>query len=176
MKSPGRNIVFVILTAGAALSGCSKVPHYELSRFIDPETCGGCHETIYQQWKNSLHNLSHVDPVYREVSLHDLKNLTDRDEIKEAEHCVACHTPIGFVSGMPAKTSDHVKQIPGWRRRISAISVIRRPARKIYNAEIDLDPARDADPGTKSPYRDSRSDYHVSAYLLFTRGPRRRLP
>jgi len=171
MKSPGRNIVFVILTAGDALSGCSKVPHYELSRFIDPETCGGCHETIYQQWKNSLHNLSHVDPVYREVSLHDLKNLTDRDEIKEAEHCVACHTPIGFVSGMPAKTSDHVKQIPELAQKGIQCDFCHSAtgARKIYNAEIDLDPGNgDADPGTKrGPYRDSRSDYHVSAYSAF---------
>ncbi|HNW30379.1 MAG TPA: multiheme c-type cytochrome [Spirochaetota bacterium] len=85
-----------VLSISIMFFSCGKIQHYELSRFISPETCGGCHGDIYEQWKGSMHSLSHVDPLYREVALHDLKGLTDSDEIKEAEHCVSCHTPVGF--------------------------------------------------------------------------------
>ncbi len=173
MKNPGRDIfhIMIMIIACAAFSACSKVPHYELSRFVDPETCGGCHEAIYQQWKDSLHNLSHVDPIYREVALHDLKGLTDSDEIKEAEHCVACHTPVGFVSGMPARTSDHLKKIPELAQKGIQCDFCHSAtgARKIYNAEINLEPGNgDSDPGTKrGPRNDALSDYHKSAYSPF---------
>lgn len=86
MKTPGYCIVIVSIALCAAFSACAKVPHYELSRFVDPDTCGSCHEAIYKQWKGSMHNLSHVDPIYREVALHDLKAVTAADELKEAEH------------------------------------------------------------------------------------------
>ncbi|OHD65314.1 MAG: cytochrome c554 family protein [Spirochaetes bacterium RBG_13_51_14] len=153
---------------------CSKVKHYELSRFVSPETCGGCHTDIYEQWKGSLHDLSHVDPLYREVALHDLKGLTDVDELEEAQLCVKCHTPVGYVSGMPAKTSDHLKKIPGLAANGVQCDFCHSAtgAKKPYNAELDLDPGHgEENPGTKrGPFRDSRSDFHQSEYsALHTR-------
>lgn len=158
--------VLAVVTAS-----CSRVPHYELSRFISPETCGGCHDEIYDQWKGSMHSLSHEDVLYREVALHDLKGLSDPDEIKEAEHCVPCHTPVGFVSGMPLKTSDHLKAIPELARRGVQCDYCHSVtgARKLYNADLKIDPGRGEEkPGIKrGPFRDSKSDFHESAYSRF---------
>ncbi len=147
---------------------CRKTQHWELSRFVSPETCGGCHDAIYEQWKGSMHSLSHVDPIYREVALHDLKGLTDPDEIKEAEHCVPCHTPVGFVSGMPLKTSDHTKTIP----EIAAKGIqcdychSATRVREVFNAQIDIEPGNgESDPGTKrGPRKDAEPDFHKAAY------------
>lgn len=171
MRQPGRGFTIVMMLVCAAFSACSKVPHYELSRFIDPDTCGGCHDAIYRQWKGSMHGLSHVDRVYREIAIHDLNGLTDRDEIKEAEHCVACHTPIGFLSGMPAGTSDHAKKIPELAQKGVQCDFCHSStgARNIYNAQMKLDPGNgESDPGTKrGPLKDSRSDFHRTAYSEF---------
>jgi hypothetical protein len=159
------------LSISTSLVSCSKVQHYELSRFVSPETCGGCHEEIYKQWKGSMHSLSHVDTLYREVALHDLKGLSDSDEIKEAEHCVSCHTPVGFFSGMPAKTSDHLKKIPDMAQKGVQCDFCHSAtgAGKIYNADIKLDPGHgEEDPGIKrGPLGDSKPDFHKAAYSKF---------
>ena len=95
-----KSVFFVIVALCSAyplvMLSCSKVQHFELSRFISPDTCGGCHDEVHGQWKNSMHNLSQVDAIYRAAAFHYLKGLTDADEIAEAESCVKCHTPIGF--------------------------------------------------------------------------------
>ncbi|MBN2160095.1 MAG: cytochrome c554 family protein [Spirochaetes bacterium] len=162
---------FMFAACALFLSSCSKTPHYELSRFVSPETCGGCHDTIYEQWRGSMHSLSHGDVLYREVALKDLRGLTDPDEIKEAEHCVSCHTPVGFVSGMPRKTSDHMKTIPELARKGVQCDYCHSAtgARKMYNAELNIDPGHgEDDPGTKrGPYGDSESDYHKTKYSGF---------
>ncbi len=160
----------IFITAAIALS-CARVQHYELSRFVSPETCGGCHGNIYDQWKGSMHSLSHDDPLYLKVALHDLKGLDDPDEIKEAEMCVKCHTPVGFVSGMPVKTSDHTKEIPELAKKGVQCDFCHSSvgAGKIYNADLKLDPGHgEDDPGTKrGPRRDAESDYHKSVYSKF---------
>jgi len=159
------------LTISLAILSCGKIQHFELSRFISPETCGGCHGDIYEQWKGSMHSLSHVDPLYKEVALHDLKGLTDPDEIKEAEHCVSCHTPVGFFSGMPSKTSDHLKKIPDLAAKGVQCDFCHSAtgAGKIYNADLKLDPGNgENDPGTKrGPHADSKPEFHRAAYSKF---------
>ena len=169
-----RNIVVRAVTAlslAIVLLSCGKVPHYELSRFISPETCGGCHADIYEQWKGSMHSLSHVDPIYKEVALHDLKGLTDPDEIKEAEHCVSCHTPVGYVSGMPLKTSDHLKKIPELAAKGVQCDYCHSTtgAGKIYNADLKLDPGNgENDPGAKrGPHDDAKPEFHTAKYSKF---------
>lgn len=153
------------------LLSCAKTPHYELSRFVSPETCGGCHADIYRQWKDSLHHLSHADPVYREVALSDLKGLTDPDEIDEAELCVKCHTPVGYVSGMPKKTSDHLKPIPELAKQGVQCDFCHSAtgARRIYNAEIEIEPGNgEEDPGIKrGPRSDAEPAYHKAAFSRF---------
>ncbi len=153
---------------------CSKTRHYELSQFVSPETCGGCHAEIYEQWKGSMHSLSHVDPIYKEVALHDLKGVTDPDEIKEAEHCVSCHTPVGYVSGMPLKTSDHLKKIPDLAQKGVQCDYCHSAtgAGRIYNADISLKPGNgENEPGIKrGPHKDAKPEFHGAEFSKFHTG------
>jgi len=171
LKQATVRAAIIIMLAAVLLVSCKKSRHYELSRFIAPAVCGSCHDEIYEQWRGSMHHLSHYDHIYREIALRDLKGLTDADEIEEAELCVKCHTPIGFVSGLPAKTSDHLKKIPEIAQQgiqcdycHSAVK-----AEKLYNASIELDPGNgEESPGTKrGPFKDSHADFHETAYSEF---------
>jgi hypothetical protein len=141
---------------------------YDISRFISPEICGDCHSDIYSQWENSMHNLSHKDPVYKSLSKFLLKGLSDKDEIAEAESCVKCHTPVGVVSGFPEKTSDDLSKTPKIATKgiqcdycHSAVSI-----EKMYNNGLKLDPGYgEDDPGTKrGPFRECESDFHETAF------------
>lgn len=173
-----KKIVSVVIAAFCAypiiIFSCSKLPHFELSRFISPETCGGCHDEIYAQWKSSMHNLSHVDGLYRAAAFHYLKGLTDSSEIKEAEHCVICHTPIGYFSGFPRKVSEE-RDNPGKISEIAKHGVqcdfchSATGAYAVYNNQIKLDPGHgESNPGIKrGPFTDSQSDFHQSAYSEF---------
>jgi len=145
-----------------------KEQHFELSRFIDPDTCGMCHDDIFAQWQNSMHNLAHHDPIYEKIALFLRKDLVDQDEIAEAESCVKCHTPVGFVSGFPKKLSDDLSKTPAIAKKgiqcdycHSAVKI-----KKIYNNGLELDPGQGEDnPGIKrGPLNDSKSDFHQSAF------------
>jgi len=78
--------IFIIISAILSFIvyawSSEKVGHYQLSQFISPETCGGCHDEIYSQWKGSLHNLALSDVIYTEVANEGLKGLTDKGEIR----------------------------------------------------------------------------------------------
>lgn len=118
-----------------------------------------------------MHNLSHLDPLYREVALHDLKGLTNRDELKEAQHCVKCHTPVGFVTGMPVQTSDHLKKIPALAQKGIQCDFCHSAtgAGDIYNADLRLDPGHgEENPGVKrGPHNDANPEFHTAAYSPF---------
>jgi len=172
------NRLFIIsvslLTAGVIVLSCAKTQHFKLSQFISPDTCGGCHSEIYEQWLNSMHNTAHKDPLYVQVSHFLRKGLTNGDEIKEAESCVKCHTPVGVVSGYPTKVSDDRSKVAEIAREgiqcdycHSAVS-----AKKMYNNGLVLSPGNGMeDPGTKrGPFKDSKSDFHKSAYSEFHTG------
>jgi hypothetical protein len=166
------NTVALAAVLSFAANSCSKkIEHYELSRFIPPSTCGGCHDSIYSQWSNSTHNLAHKDPIYRKASMFFLKGLTDKDEITEAETCVKCHTPIGVFSGYPKKTSDDQDRAPEIAKEGVQCDFCHSStgAYNIYNNEMKLDPGRgDADPGSKrGPRQDAKSSYHKSEFSKF---------
>jgi hypothetical protein len=144
---------------------------YHIDQFISADTCGGCHADIYAQWEDSMHHLSHKDRIYKNVSDFFRKGLDDPDEIKEAESCVKCHTPVGFVTGYPTKSSDDREKIPELAQMgiqcdycHSAVT-----AHKIYNNDLKLEPGNgEDDPGVKrGPFKDSESDYHEVAYSEF---------
>jgi len=171
-----KNIIFIFFLCGLSLvtfiSGCSvKEEHYLLSRFISPDTCGACHDEIYGQWKGSTHELALVDVVYNAAAKDGLKGLTDRDEIEEAELCVKCHTPVGYVSGYPFKTSDDLSKIqePAQHGVQCDFCHSIEGAYAIYNAKFRLDPGNgESDPGTKrGPFKDSQSDFHKSSFSEF---------
>ncbi len=167
-------VIALFLMYPLLVFSCSKVPHFELSRFISPETCGGCHDEIYAQWKASMHNLSHFDEIYRAAAFYHLKGLTESAAIKEAEHCVVCHTPIGYFTGFPKKVSeerDNPEKIPEIAKEGVQCDYCHSAtgAYAVYNNQMKLDPGHgEANPGTKrGPFKDSQSDFHKSEYSKF---------
>lgn len=156
----------VILFATLAFASSNKVFH--IDRFISPDTCGGCHGEIYEQWENSMHALAHKDPIYSRVSQFLRKGLTDAGEIKEAESCVKCHTPVGVVTGFPKKVSDDLSKTPEIATNgvqcdycHAAVSV-----KQMYNNGLELKPGHgEDDPGIKyGPFDDSEPDFHEAQY------------
>lgn len=168
------SLILVICALSMFVMSCSKTQHFELSRFISPETCSGCHGEIYNQWKSSMHNLSHRDVVYRDIAHYLLKGLTDKDEIREAESCVKCHTPVGVLSGFPKKTSDELDKVPELAQEGIQCDYCHSVtgAYEMYNNGLTLDPGHgEADAGTKrGPFKDSKSDFHKSAFSEFHTG------
>ncbi len=143
-------------------------PYVQIERFIEPDTCAGCHSEIFEQWENSMHSLSHKDPVYLRLATFLRKGLTDEGEIMEAESCVKCHTPVGFVSGFPKKLTDDLsKTAPIATQGIqcdychSAINI-----KKMYNNGLVVEPGHgEDDPGTKyGPFDDAEPDFHEAQY------------
>ncbi|HQO40499.1 MAG TPA: multiheme c-type cytochrome [Spirochaetota bacterium] len=172
MKKSAVTIFLLVLAFVTLIAGCSvKEEHYALSRFISPDICGGCHDEIYSQWSGSTHQLAHDDIIYLTSSSDGLKGLTDKDEIEEAELCVKCHTPVGYVSGYPLKTSDDKSKI-----QEPAIHGVQcdychsvEGAYAVYNAKFKHDPGNgDSDPGNKrGPFDDSQSDFHKCSFSEF---------
>lgn len=142
-----------------------------IDQFISPETCGGCHEKIYNQWQNSMHNLAHNDPIYLAISRFFLTGLTDKGEIAEAESCVKCHTPVGYITGYPEKSSDE-------RAKVAQIATegiqcdychSATGAKKMYNNGLTIRPGNGEDsPGVKrGPRKDAQSDFHETEFSKF---------
>mmetsp|Transcript_3439 Transcript_3439/g.2040 ORF Transcript_3439/g.2040 Transcript_3439/m.2040 type:complete len:453 (-) Transcript_3439:3625-4983(-) len=164
-------IIFVALIILLLSSSSCLTEDYQLSRFISPDTCGDCHSEIFDQWQNSMHNLSQKDPIYLNVAKFILNGLTDKDEIAEAESCVKCHVPVGFITGYPKKSSDDKKTIPELATHgiqcdycHSAVN-----AKKMYNNDLILEPGNGEDePGIKrGPFSDSDSDFHETEFSKF---------
>jgi len=144
------------------------IQKFELNQFIPPETCGDCHGEILEQWTNSMHNLSHKDPVYNRVAKFLRQGLTLAGEIEEAESCIKCHTPVGVVTGFPEKLSDDLSKTPeiavqGIQCDYCHVAV---DTTKTYNNGLVLEPGNgEDDPGVKyGPFDDSEPDFHEAAY------------
>lgn len=149
------------------LTGASK-QSFTLSRFISPDTCSGCHGDIYDQWNNSMHHLSQKDPIYLALSQYLLKGLSHKDELKEAESCVKCHVPVGFVCGYPQKTSDDIKKIANLPNQGIQCDYCHSVTgvHTLYNNGLILTPGNGEDePGVKTgPFKDSEPEFHAAKY------------
>lgn len=171
MKNRRHAIVAAAIVCSTAFALCATVPHYELSRFIAPETCGQCHADIHAQWKHSMHGLAHTDPLYNAVALYDLRGAVGPDELAEAEICVKCHTPVGYISGNPLKFSPAVPKMTGIVREGIQCDFCHSitGAKKLFNAQFTYEPGRgEEQPGVKrGPFGDAKSDFHGSAYSAF---------
>ncbi len=152
----------------AVINNASSQEQINIDQFISPEICGGCHAKIFEQWENSMHNLSHKDPVYLRTAQFLRKGLTDEGEIQEAESCVKCHTPMGNVTGFPQKLSDDLSKTPEIATQgiqcdycHSAVMI-----KKMYNNGLVLKPGQGEDePGIKyGPFDDSIPDFHEAQY------------
>ena len=157
----------MIIIAGTSLTASAK-NNFQLDQFIHPDTCKDCHYEIFEQWENSMHNLAHKDPVYTKISQFLRKGLIDEQEILEAETCVKCHTPVGYVTGFPKKVSDDLSKTPG----IATLGIqcdychSAEKVKQMYNNGLMLKPGfGEDDPGVKyGPFNDSESDFHETAF------------
>lgn len=142
-----------------------------IEQFVSPETCGDCHVTIYEQWKNSMHNQAHDDPVYNDVATFMQIGLKDKDEIAESESCVKCHTPIGNITGFPLKFSDDRKKTAEIATKGIQCDYCHSAtgSSKPYNNGLIIEPGNgEDDPGIKrGPFADSESDFHESEFSKF---------
>ncbi len=168
-------LVMGVLIVACVTGGVAR-RHYELSRFISPSTCGGCHSDIYKQWKGSSHSLAHVDELYNAERIHVLEGVKDKDERKEAEICVKCHTPIGYLTGFPTKASQDLAKAPDIAKKGIQCDYCHSMtgSHEVLNAAFKFDPGNGtSDPGTKrGPFKDARSKWHKSEYSGFHTGSR----
>ena len=66
--------------------------HYTLESASD---CAGCHETVYEQWQNSMHYKSTLD---RDILYQGMYNWAVEDtKGKLASKCKSCHTPYNAL-------------------------------------------------------------------------------
>lgn len=65
-------------------AGCHKFPDLVMTGANSPvaERCGECHMTIYEEWKNSFHAKSYINPEFKAVT-------NDYD----FDFCFGCHIP-----------------------------------------------------------------------------------
>ena len=61
--------------------------------------CRDCHDTIYEEYSQSMHEQSFADPVFQAQYFKELLPFTfqDTDILSEAEKCIACHSPEAFM-------------------------------------------------------------------------------
>jgi len=60
-----------------------------------------------------MHNVAQKDIIYKEFArfyLDDSKsqNPVNNDELKEAESCVKCHIPVGYITGKPLSVTEEL--------------------------------------------------------------------
>lgn len=168
LRKTGYGMLGAVLVFSAALCFGESLSR---DRFISPDTCGDCHTEIYSQWQNSMHNRSHDDPVYSTVAQFLLKGLSDPGEVAESESCVKCHTPVGYITGNPSKTSDDMSRVPALAARGIQCDYCHSAtgATKMRNNGLIISPGYgEDDPGVKrGPYNDSEPDFHEAAYSEF---------
>jgi hypothetical protein len=134
--------------------------HALTSQYFDlPETCGGCHADIYNQWKGSMHSNSWTDPVYRAA----LNLMSKASHGKVDNFCMGCHTPIGLVTREASPGGKGMSEVANRGvhcevcHNVSGIS-------GIGNGSYVLTPKLNGRPLKFGPYSDAVSPYHDTAY------------
>ena len=92
--------------------------------------CQGCHDRIYDQHQQSMHSKSFENPVFQAEYFNELlPNLKGPGLVKEAKACIACHSPITYITagngyivskdrvypGMSGVTCDFCHTIKGYK-------------------------------------------------------------
>jgi hypothetical protein len=79
-------------TGGTPAETSGKKSNY---RYRRAKGCAGCHPEHYEQWKRSLHALSHSEPIY---DFYFIRASQDSGQKLET-FCAGCHTPVAVRSG-----------------------------------------------------------------------------
>ncbi len=161
-------ILFLMVTM---LPAAGMADTFHIDNFISPEVCSGCHGDIFAQWENSMHNLAHEDGAYVAIAGFLRNGLKNPDEIEEAESCVKCHTPVGYVTGYPKQFSDNREKVPDIARQGIQCDYCHSATgtKKMYNNGLILAPGQgEDDPGIKyGPFDDAEPDFHDAEFSKF---------
>jgi len=134
------------------------------SDFESSEVCMGCHPTIYNQWKGSMHSNAFKDPVFQA-----LWNMGEKEVGENVRNlCAGCHSAIGTVSqeikkegnkfvasetAMEGVTCDMC-------HTISESRINESPTGLPQNASFVINPGDTK----RGPYKDAKSPYHKTMY------------
>ena len=172
-----RNAIAVILFCGAGLMTFhgifageydpEGIEPFPKGHFIEPGQCAICHGDIHEMWDGSLHSKALKDPLFIAATKLFYTETDDQGERADAEHCVACHNPIAFRSGLvPGSSSDYSKATGPSAFSISCdLCHSVDEIVEVRNAYLNTDPGTEDEPGIKrGPREGAVSSYHESEY------------
>ncbi len=101
--------IFVFLTFLFSLLFSAQMGKYKYKDFDRAKRCGMCHREIYQEWKSSMmaKSFTHAwdDVEYFKLALPHALKFSKVAGVKGG--CIACHSPIAFLTGdIPPKSPD----------------------------------------------------------------------
>ncbi len=164
---PGINlsilIFLIILSISALLPSCTSSPverfekkkKVKLISFEQPDICASCHDTIFKQWRSTMHSYAFVDPFYWAEA-----ELAGREAGEKVRNfCHSCHSPGGVLTGkIPA---DGNKASPTAKAGVFCdFCHTVKKSTGIGNASYFVETGTTK----RGPYKDSFSPYHETEY------------
>lgn len=145
------------------MSETSPKAEFTVDQFTDPDTCGSCHNNIFQQWTGSMHNNALKDPVYRKVVALGSRETNGAIDV----YCSKCHGPIAVMTG-------EIPPVDGSRAGETSMEGVQcdfchtvSKATGIGNGAFQNEPGNTK----RGPFSDSRSSYHQTEFSeLHTKG------
>lgn len=145
------------------LSSCVKSPVKEFEEkekakvisFEQPDVCATCHDTIFNQWRTTMHSYAFVDPFYWAEA--ELAGKEAGDKVRN--FCHSCHSPGGVLTGkIPA---DATKASPTAKAGVFCdFCHTVKKSKGIGNASYIVETGSIK----RGPYKDSFSPYHETEY------------
>lgn len=137
--------------------------------FESSQTCAGCHQEIYNQWKESVMAQAWEDPIYRGL----IAKASEATGGATDNFCIGCHSPIGLTTGTASAVGEDTGHAPGVDcescHNISASTgngngaYVLTP--KMFGKSLKFGPRADA----QSPYHDTAySELHTKSEFCAT--------
>jgi hypothetical protein len=100
MKRNRITILFISLVIALSLCipGLSRIENQRIPQeeFAPSAECGECHQKAFNEWKGSIHSLSHFETIYQ-TELNQARKEAGPDMVSR---CSVCHTPLAVVGGL----------------------------------------------------------------------------
>ncbi len=166
-----RILFFTCFVAGMPfIAWAAEMGSFSYHDFKKPSTCRGCHNTIYQEWNQSLMSQAYShewdQAEYFRLALPQAQKLKKVSGVKAG--CIACHSPLAFLSGdIPPKTAAR------GTRANEGVSCevchhITGSSEKVpYNFSFNIKPGKTM----QGPRKDAKPLGHRVEYSAFLRSP-----
>ena len=157
----------LILRGGLSESDTALKP-FAAGKFISPDVCGQCHDSIHGMWEHTMHSFAMDDPLFRAATKMFVKEASHAGQAGDAEHCVGCHNPIAFRSGQIKGSSDDYSKTDKVTARAISCDLCHSINEIVanMNAMFNTEPGNGEDsPGVKrGPRNDAEPMYHEAAF------------